>query len=60
MNRVTTKGKMPTAQQVREISDMSVSTLHDWAAEPERGIDALGDHTSLASAAVIAAGPSGT
>ena len=33
-----------TAQQVREIAGVPVSTLHDWAAKRERGIDAPGPH----------------
>ncbi|MDO3634696.1 helix-turn-helix transcriptional regulator [Mycolicibacterium arseniciresistens] len=36
--------EMLTAQQVREITGVPVSTLHDWAAKRERGIDAPGPH----------------
>jgi predicted DNA-binding transcriptional regulator AlpA len=36
--------EMLTAQQVREITGVTVSTLHDWAAKRERGIDAPGPH----------------
>ena len=36
--------EMLTATQVREITGVPVSTLHDWAAKRERGIDAPGPH----------------
>jgi predicted DNA-binding transcriptional regulator AlpA len=36
--------EMLTAQQVREITGVPVSTLHDWAAKRERGIDSPGPH----------------
>jgi len=36
--------EMLTAIQVREITGVPVSTLHDWAAKRERGIDAPGPH----------------
>ncbi|WP_235435888.1 AlpA family transcriptional regulator [Mycobacterium sp. EPa45] len=36
--------EMLTAQQVREITGVPVSTLHDWAAKRERGINAPGPH----------------
>ena len=36
--------EMLTAHQVREIYGVPVSTLHDWAAKRERGIDAPGPH----------------
>ena len=36
--------EMLTAQQVREITGVPVSTLHDWAVKRERGIDAPGPH----------------
>jgi hypothetical protein len=49
--------EMLTAQQVREITGVPVSTLHDWAAKRERGIDAPGPH-HFASAAVIGGGQS--
>jgi hypothetical protein len=32
------------AQQVREITGVPVSTLHDWAVKRERGIDGPGPH----------------
>lgn len=35
---------MLTAEQVRDITGVPVSTLHDWAAKRERGIDAPGPH----------------
>jgi hypothetical protein len=42
---VTDTGReMLTAQQVREITGVPVSTLHDWAAKRERGINAPGPH----------------
>ena len=36
--------EMLTAQQVRELTGVPVSTLRDWAAKRERGIDAHGPH----------------
>ena len=38
------QAEMLTAAQVRGISGVPVSTLHDWAAKRERGIDAPGPH----------------
>jgi len=35
---------MLTALQVREMTGVPVSTLHDWAAKRERGMDAPGPH----------------
>ncbi|MFC5336650.1 helix-turn-helix transcriptional regulator [Mycobacterium branderi] len=41
----TTNGReMLTARQVCELTGVPVSTLHDWAAKRERGIDAPGPH----------------
>jgi predicted DNA-binding transcriptional regulator AlpA len=36
--------EMLTAEQVRDLTGVPVSTLHDWAAKRERGITALGPH----------------
>jgi predicted DNA-binding transcriptional regulator AlpA len=36
--------KMLTASQVCELTGVPVSTLHDWAAKRERGINAPGPH----------------
>jgi predicted DNA-binding transcriptional regulator AlpA len=36
--------EMLTADQVHELTGVPVSTLHDWAAKRERGIDAPGPH----------------
>jgi predicted DNA-binding transcriptional regulator AlpA len=36
--------EMLTALQVREITGVPVSTLHDWPAKRERGINAPGPH----------------
>jgi predicted DNA-binding transcriptional regulator AlpA len=44
MTAVDEGREMLTAQQVREITGVPVSTLHDWAAKRERGIDAPGPH----------------
>src|SRR5271156_1473406 len=38
--------EMLTAEQVHELTGVPVSTLHDWAAKRERGIDAPGPTTS--------------
>jgi predicted DNA-binding transcriptional regulator AlpA len=38
------RGEMLTATEVREITGVPVSTLHDWAAKRERGIAASGPH----------------
>lgn len=41
----TTNGwEMLTASQVRELTGVPVSTLHDWAAKREHGIDTPGPH----------------
>jgi hypothetical protein len=34
--------EMLTAEQVHDMTGVPVSTLHDWAAKRERGIDAPG------------------
>lgn len=34
--------EMLTAEQVHDLTGVPVSTLHDWAAKRERGIDAPG------------------
>jgi predicted DNA-binding transcriptional regulator AlpA len=36
--------EMLTAEQVRELTGVPISTLHDWAAKRERGIEAPGPH----------------
>ena len=36
--------EMLTATQVRELTGVPVSTLHDWAAKREHGIQAPGPH----------------
>jgi predicted DNA-binding transcriptional regulator AlpA len=36
--------EMLTAEQVHDLTGVPVSTLHDWAAKRERGIDAPGPH----------------
>jgi len=36
--------EMLTADQVRDLTGVPVSTLHDWAAKRERGIAAPGPH----------------
>lgn len=38
------KREMLTANQVRDLTGVPVSTLHDWAAKRERGMDAPGPH----------------
>jgi predicted DNA-binding transcriptional regulator AlpA len=35
---------MLTAEQVHDMTGVPVSTLHDWAAKRERGINAPGPH----------------
>ncbi|MBJ7287586.1 MAG: helix-turn-helix domain-containing protein [Williamsia sp.] len=35
---------MLTANEVRELTGVPVSTLHDWAAKRERGVEAPGPH----------------
>jgi predicted DNA-binding transcriptional regulator AlpA len=44
MSAAEDRREMLTAQQVREISGVPVSTLHDWAVKRERGMDAPGPH----------------
>ena len=36
--------EMLTAEQVHDITGVPVSTLHDWAAKRERGIESPGPH----------------
>jgi predicted DNA-binding transcriptional regulator AlpA len=36
--------EMLTADQVHDLTGVPVSTLHDWAAKRERGIQAPGPH----------------
>lgn len=36
--------EMLTAEQVHDMAGMPISTLHDWAAKREGGIDAPGPH----------------
>jgi predicted DNA-binding transcriptional regulator AlpA len=36
--------EMLTADQVHDLTEVPVSTLHDWAAKRERGIHAPGPH----------------
>jgi predicted DNA-binding transcriptional regulator AlpA len=36
--------EMLTAEEVHDLTGVPVSTLHDWAAKRERGIDAPGPH----------------
>jgi predicted DNA-binding transcriptional regulator AlpA len=36
--------EMLTAEQVHDLTGVPVSTLHDWAAKRERGIEAPGPH----------------
>jgi predicted DNA-binding transcriptional regulator AlpA len=43
-NNTINSREMLTASQVRELTGVPVSTLHDWAAKRERGIDAPGPH----------------
>jgi hypothetical protein len=44
MSLTNEEREMLTAQQVRELTGVPVSTLRDWAAKRERGIDAHGPH----------------
>jgi predicted DNA-binding transcriptional regulator AlpA len=44
MSLTNEEREMLTAQQVRELTGVPVSTLRDWAAKRERGIDATGPH----------------
>jgi predicted DNA-binding transcriptional regulator AlpA len=39
-----TDREMLTAEEVHDMTGVPVSTLHDWAAKRERGIDAPGPH----------------
>ena len=39
-----TDREMLTAEEVHGMSGVPISTLHDWAAKRERGIDAPGTH----------------
>ena len=43
-NNIAGGREMLTASQVCELTGVPVSTLHDWAAKRERGIDAPGPH----------------
>ena len=36
--------EMLTAEQAHDMTGVPISTLHDWAAKRERGIDAPGPH----------------
>jgi hypothetical protein len=36
--------EMLTAEQVHDMTGVPISTLHDWAAKRERGIDVAGPH----------------
>ena len=36
--------EMLTAEEVHDITGVPISTLHDWAAKRERGVDAPGPH----------------
>ena len=44
MTAVREGSVMLTAHEVRAMTGVPVSTLHDWAARRERGIDAPGPH----------------
>ncbi len=44
MSLVDNGPAMLTAQDVHAMTGVPVSTLHDWAAKRERGIDAPGPH----------------
>lgn len=39
-----TDREMLTAEEVHDMTGVPISTLHDWAAKRERGIDAPGPH----------------
>jgi len=41
--------EMLTAEEVRDITGVPVSTLHDWAAKRERGMHAPGPHHTCLS-----------
>lgn len=44
MKHADSERDMLTANEVREMTGVPVSTLHDWAAKRERGMDAPGPH----------------
>lgn len=44
MNHADSERDMLTANEVREMTGVPVSTLHDWASKRERGMDAPGPH----------------
>lgn len=41
---LTVDREMLTVEQVHEITGVPISTLHDWAAKRERGLQAPGPH----------------
>ncbi len=43
-NNGTNGRQMLTAEEVHDLTGVPVSTLHDWAAKRERGIQAPGPH----------------
>ncbi|MGO9384817.1 MAG: helix-turn-helix transcriptional regulator [Mycobacterium sp.] len=43
-NNGTNGREMLTAEEVHDLTGVPVSTLHDWAAKRERGIQAPGPH----------------
>jgi predicted DNA-binding transcriptional regulator AlpA len=43
-NNKTNGREMLTAEEVHDLTGVPVSTLHDWAAKRERGIQAPGPH----------------
>ena len=43
-NHKTNGREMLTAEEVHDLTGVPVSTLHDWAAKRERGIQAPGPH----------------
>ena len=43
-NNATNGREMLTAEEVHDLTGVPVSTLHDWAAKRERGIQAPGPH----------------
>ncbi len=43
-NNAANGREMLTAEQVHNITGVPVSTLHDWAAKRERGIESPGPH----------------
>ncbi|WP_155976920.1 AlpA family transcriptional regulator [Nocardia sp. 348MFTsu5.1] len=44
MRNTSSDRDMLTANEVRDLTGIPVSTLHDWAAKRERGINAPGPH----------------